>query len=155
MRLLLLTACSSICTTSAAAVEQQPCGIACRCTHASWFVDYLAEQASAAAMEGCQFWAVVAFWAILPFLSTSAFWLFVQAFVDFENYEEAAKAMREKDHKVFNEKFGDRYVRLIQVRLGARHTVHTFAGRFVADGACLDMRRRCCCCWCTCGSEGL
>jgi aminoglycoside N3'-acetyltransferase len=40
----------------------------------------------------------------------------VQAFVDFENYEEAVKAMREKDHKVFNEKFGDRYVRLIQVR---------------------------------------
>lgn len=38
--------------------------------------------------------------------------------MDFENYEEAAKAMREKDHKVFNEKFGDRYVRLIQVRLG-------------------------------------
>jgi hypothetical protein len=41
---------------------------------------------------------------------------FLQAFVDFENYEEAVKAMREKDHKVFNEKFGDRYVRLIQVR---------------------------------------
>jgi hypothetical protein len=39
----------------------------------------------------------------------------VQAFVDFESYEEASKAMREKDHKVFNEKFGDRYVRLIQV----------------------------------------
>jgi hypothetical protein len=39
----------------------------------------------------------------------------LQAFVDFENYEEAVKAMREKDHKVFNEKFGDRYVRLIQV----------------------------------------
>jgi hypothetical protein len=38
-----------------------------------------------------------------------------QAFVDFETYEEASKAMREKDHKVFNEKFGDRYVRLIQV----------------------------------------
>jgi len=35
----------------------------------------------------------------------------MQAFVDFENYEEAAKAMREKDHKVFHEKFGDRYVR--------------------------------------------
>lgn len=35
--------------------------------------------------------------------------------MDFENYEEAAKAMREKDHKVFNDKFGDRYVRLIQV----------------------------------------
>lgn len=41
-----------------------------------------------------------------------------QAFVDFESYEEASKAMREKDHKVFNEKFGDRYVRLIQVSAG-------------------------------------
>jgi hypothetical protein len=38
-----------------------------------------------------------------------------QAFVDFENYEEASRALREKDHKVFHEKFGDRYVRLIQV----------------------------------------
>lgn len=47
-------------------------------------------------------------------------WLSLQAFVDFENYEEAVKAMREKDHKVFNEKFGDRYVRLIQV--GAAET---------------------------------
>jgi hypothetical protein len=36
--------------------------------------------------------------------------------VDFENYEEAARAIRERDHKVFSEKFGDRYVRLIQVR---------------------------------------
>ncbi len=38
-----------------------------------------------------------------------------QAFVDFENAEEAARAVRERDHKVFSEKFGDRYVRLIQV----------------------------------------
>jgi hypothetical protein len=44
--------------------------------------------------------------------------------VDFENYEEAVKAMREKDHKVFNEKFGDRYVRLIQVRCST-HIQHT------------------------------
>lgn len=40
----------------------------------------------------------------------------LQAFVDFENLDEAARAIREKDHKVFSEKFGDRYVRLIQVR---------------------------------------
>lgn len=39
-----------------------------------------------------------------------------EAFVDFESHEEAGRAMREKDHKVFHEKFGDRYVRLIQVR---------------------------------------
>lgn len=38
-----------------------------------------------------------------------------EAFVDFENFEEAARAVREKDHKVFAaEKFGDRYVRLLQ-----------------------------------------
>jgi hypothetical protein len=35
--------------------------------------------------------------------------------VDFESPEEAGRALREKDHKVFAEKFGDRYVRLIQV----------------------------------------
>ncbi len=39
-----------------------------------------------------------------------------QAFVDFESPEEAARSIKEKDHKVFSEKFGDRYVRLIQVR---------------------------------------
>ena len=39
----------------------------------------------------------------------------MQAFVDFETPEEASKAIREKDHKVFSMKFGDRYVRLIQV----------------------------------------
>ena len=38
-----------------------------------------------------------------------------EAFVDFEGPEEAARALRERDHKVFAEKFGDRYVRLIQV----------------------------------------
>lgn len=36
--------------------------------------------------------------------------------MDFETPEEAAKAIRERDHKVFHDKFGDRYVRLIQVR---------------------------------------
>jgi len=36
--------------------------------------------------------------------------------VDFESPDEAGRAIREKDHKVFSlEKFGDRYVRLIQV----------------------------------------
>lgn len=39
--------------------------------------------------------------------------------MDFESAEEAARAIREKDHKVFSEKFGDRYVRLIQVGLHA------------------------------------
>lgn len=41
--------------------------------------------------------------------------LSLQAFVDFESSDEAARAIRERDHKVFSEKFGDRYVRLIQV----------------------------------------
>lgn len=43
--------------------------------------------------------------------------------MDFEDTEEAGRAIREKDHNVFSEKFGDRYVRLIQVRqlpLGGR-----------------------------------
>lgn len=35
--------------------------------------------------------------------------------MDFEAPEEAGRAIREKDHKVFSDKFGDRYVRLIQV----------------------------------------
>jgi hypothetical protein len=39
----------------------------------------------------------------------------LQAFVDFESSDEAARSIRERDHKVFSEKFGDRYVRLIQV----------------------------------------
>eukprot|EP00775_Hariotina_reticulata_P011624 gene11624-11768_t len=55
-----------------------------------------------------------------------------EAFVDFENYEEAAKAMREKDHKVFNEKFGDRYVRLIQV--SRKEMQATLALRFGGEG---------------------
>ena len=38
--------------------------------------------------------------------------------MDFESPDEAGRAIREKDHKVFSEKFGDRYVRLIQVRAG-------------------------------------
>ena len=38
-----------------------------------------------------------------------------EAFVDFDAPEEAARALRERDHKVFADKFGDRYVRLIQV----------------------------------------
>lgn len=55
-----------------------------------------------------------------------------EAFVDFENYEEAAKAMREKDHKVFHEKFGDRYVRLIQV--SRKEMQATLALRFGGEG---------------------
>eukprot|EP00882_Tetradesmus_deserticola_P000637 GHRQ01000694.1.p1 GENE.GHRQ01000694.1~~GHRQ01000694.1.p1 ORF type:complete len:536 (+),score=232.05 GHRQ01000694.1:152-1759(+) len=55
-----------------------------------------------------------------------------EAFVDFENYEEAVKAMREKDHKVFNEKFGDRYVRLIQV--SRKEMQATLALRFGGEG---------------------
>ena len=48
--------------------------------------------------------------APLPLQHTHA-----QAFVDFETPEEAGRSIKEKDHKVFSEKFGDRYVRLIQV----------------------------------------
>lgn len=55
-----------------------------------------------------------------------------EAFVDFESYEEAACAMREKDHKVFNEKFGDRYVRLIQV--SRKEMQATLALRFGGEG---------------------
>ncbi|WIA30386.1 hypothetical protein OEZ86_000472 [Tetradesmus obliquus] len=55
-----------------------------------------------------------------------------EAFVDFENYEEAVKAMREKDHKVFNEKFGERYVRLIQV--SRKEMQATLALRFGGEG---------------------
>lgn len=55
-----------------------------------------------------------------------------EAFVDFESYEEASKAMREKDHKVFNEKFGDRYVRLIQV--SRKEMQATLALRFGGEG---------------------
>ena len=54
--------------------------------------------------------------------------------MDFENYEEAAKAMREKDHKVFHEKFGDRYVRLIQVR--GVNTNHRCGHLDILTGCC-------------------
>jgi epithelial splicing regulatory protein 1/2 len=62
--------------------------------------------------------------------------LCVQAFVDFESYEEASRAMREKDHKVFNEKFGDRYVRLIQVRAveGNSSSSSSFGDRLFSCG---------------------
>lgn len=55
-----------------------------------------------------------------------------EAFVDFENFEEAARAIREKDHKVFSEKFGDRYVRLIQV--SRKEMQATLALRFGGEG---------------------
>uniref|UniRef100_A0A6T8QA73 RRM domain-containing protein n=1 Tax=Chlamydomonas leiostraca TaxID=1034604 RepID=A0A6T8QA73_9CHLO len=55
-----------------------------------------------------------------------------EAFVDFESSEEAARAIREKDHKVFSEKFGDRYVRLIQV--SRKEMQATLALRFGGEG---------------------
>lgn len=55
-----------------------------------------------------------------------------EAFVDFETFDEAARAIREKDHKVFSEKFGDRYVRLIQV--SRKEMQATLALRFGGEG---------------------
>jgi epithelial splicing regulatory protein 1/2 len=55
-----------------------------------------------------------------------------KAFVDFEAPDEAARALREKDHKVFHEKFGDRYVRLIQV--SRKEMQATLALRFGGEG---------------------
>jgi hypothetical protein len=55
-----------------------------------------------------------------------------QAFVDFDAPDEAARALREKDHKVFHEKFGDRYVRLIQV--SRKEMQATLALRFGGEG---------------------
>ncbi|KAF5826258.1 hypothetical protein DUNSADRAFT_3879 [Dunaliella salina] len=55
-----------------------------------------------------------------------------EAFVDFEAPDEAARAIREKDHKVFSDKFGDRYVRLIQV--SRKEMQATLALRFGGEG---------------------
>ncbi|GLC37659.1 hypothetical protein PLESTM_000633300 [Pleodorina starrii] len=55
-----------------------------------------------------------------------------EAFVDFETSEEAARSIKEKDHKVFSEKFGDRYVRLIQV--SRKEMQATLALRFGGEG---------------------
>ncbi len=55
-----------------------------------------------------------------------------EAFVDFESPEEAIRAIREKDHKIFSEKFGDRYVRLIQV--SRKEMQATLALRFGGEG---------------------
>lgn len=55
-----------------------------------------------------------------------------EAFVDFESPEEAVRAIRDRDHKVFSEKFGDRYVRLIQVT--RREMQATLALRFGGEG---------------------
>ncbi|GBF94749.1 heterogeneous nuclear ribonucleoprotein H2 [Raphidocelis subcapitata] len=55
-----------------------------------------------------------------------------EAFVDFEAPDEAARALREKDHKVFHDKFGDRYVRLIQV--SRKEMQATLALRFGGEG---------------------
>lgn len=38
----------------------------------------------------------------------------VQAFVDFDSASEAERAITTKDRQVFAQKFGDRYVRLVQ-----------------------------------------
>ena len=55
-----------------------------------------------------------------------------EAFVDFESPEEASMAIRERDHKVFHEKFGERYVRLIQV--SRKEMQATLALRFGGEG---------------------
>ncbi|KAG2452738.1 hypothetical protein HYH02_002968 [Chlamydomonas schloesseri] len=55
-----------------------------------------------------------------------------EAFVDFETPEEAQRSIKEKDHKVFSEKFGDRYVRLIQV--SRKEMQATLALRFGGEG---------------------
>ncbi|GFR46386.1 hypothetical protein Agub_g7982 [Astrephomene gubernaculifera] len=55
-----------------------------------------------------------------------------EAFVDFETPEEAARSIKEKDHKIFSEKFGDRYVRLIQV--SRKEMQATLALRFGGEG---------------------
>mmetsp|Transcript_19521 Transcript_19521/g.50730 ORF Transcript_19521/g.50730 Transcript_19521/m.50730 type:complete len:528 (+) Transcript_19521:90-1673(+) len=55
-----------------------------------------------------------------------------EAFVDFEAPDEAARAIKEKDHKVFSDKFGDRYVRLIQV--SRKEMQATLALRFGGEG---------------------
>lgn len=55
-----------------------------------------------------------------------------EAFVDFESFDEAARAIREKDQKIFSDKFGDRYVRLIQVSRKEMHA--TLALRFGGEG---------------------
>eukprot|EP00798_Chlamydomonas_sp_ICE-L_P009763 gene9763-7638_t len=55
-----------------------------------------------------------------------------EAFVDFVCPEEALKAVQEKDHNIFAEKFGSRYVRLIQVTRKEMHA--TLALRFGGEG---------------------
>lgn len=52
--------------------------------------------------------------------------------MDVESSDEAARAVRERDHKVFGEKFGDRYVRLIQV--SRKEMQATLALRFGGEG---------------------
>ncbi|PNH05775.1 Heterogeneous nuclear ribonucleoprotein H [Tetrabaena socialis] len=55
-----------------------------------------------------------------------------EAFVDFVDPDEAARSIKERDHKVFSEKFGDRYVRLIQV--SRKEMQATLALRFGGEG---------------------
>eukprot|EP00798_Chlamydomonas_sp_ICE-L_P031782 gene31782-6979_t len=55
-----------------------------------------------------------------------------EAFVDFNSVEEAARSVKERDLKVFSDKFGDRYVRLIQV--SRKEMQATLALRFGGEG---------------------
>jgi len=55
-----------------------------------------------------------------------------EAFVDFESYEEALKASKEKDRQVFHPKFGERYVRLILVTRQEMQRV--LAERYAGEG---------------------
>ena len=45
----------------------------------------------------------------------------LQAFVDFDSGAEAERAITTKDRQVFAQKFGDRYVRLVQACSSPRH----------------------------------
>eukprot|EP01025_Chloroclados_australasicus_P008929 TRINITY_DN1331_c0_g1_i10.p1 TRINITY_DN1331_c0_g1~~TRINITY_DN1331_c0_g1_i10.p1 ORF type:complete len:672 (-),score=115.69 TRINITY_DN1331_c0_g1_i10:5362-7377(-) len=55
-----------------------------------------------------------------------------EAFVDFESYEEALRASRDKDRQVFHPKFGERYVRLILVTRQEMQRV--LAERYAGEG---------------------
>lgn len=46
----------------------------------------------------------------------------LQAFVDFDSGAEAERAITTKDRQVFAQKFGDRYVRLVQACLTIQHS---------------------------------
>ena len=58
-----------------------------------------------------------------PRSSTESYSPGVQAFVDFDSGAEAERAIMTKDRQVFAQKFGDRYVRLVQ----ASHFANLYA----------------------------